>query len=111
MTERRRDVLVGGVGCAHWTSPLDMVAIRFYCCAKTYPCLQCHSDAEDHPVSPWPREEFDTPGAVLCRSCGHWMSVAGYLTVGRREQPACPVCGSGFNPGCGRHAHVYFDTA
>ncbi|HAF72665.1 MAG TPA: hypothetical protein DCL06_07120, partial [Corynebacterium variabile] len=64
--------LVGGVGCAHWRSPLDIVAIRFRCCGQTYPCLHCHDEAEDHPVTPWPTATASDRAqkAVLCRSCG-----------------------------------------
>jgi uncharacterized CHY-type Zn-finger protein len=98
--------LVGGVGCAHWSSPRDVVAIRFHCCGRTYPCLHCHDEAEDHPIVPWPRECHDTGDAVLCRVCGHWMTVREYLGSGS----SCPGCGAGFNPGCSLHAHLYFET-
>lgn len=98
--------LVGGVGCRHWHSPLDVVAIRFRCCGHTYPCLQCHAEAEDHPVRPWPAGEFDDRAAVLCRVCGRWMTVNDYLGCGS----TCPGCGASFNPGCALHAHVYFET-
>ncbi len=99
------DNLVGGVGCVHWRSPRDVVAIRFHCCGRTYPCLHCHDEAEDHRIVPWPRELFDTGDAVLCRACGHWMTVHAYLDSGS----ACPACGASFNPGCSLHAHLYFD--
>lgn len=120
MTDCGKD-LVGGVGCTHWGSPLDVVAIRFRCCGNTYPCLQCHAECEDHPVAPWPSGEWATD-AVLCRVCGHWMTVGQYLGVlkGTPEQPEqpdephcphCPHCRAQFNPGCARHAHIYFDIA
>lgn len=99
--------LVGGVGCDHWSTPLDVIAIRFHCCGRTYPCLHCHDENEDHPLVPWPVARFDDGDAVLCRACGHWMTVNGYLGCGS----SCPACAAAFNPGCSLHAHLYFDTA
>lgn len=105
--------LVGGVGCLHWHSPLDVVAIRFHCCRRTYPCLHCHDEAEDHPVTPWPTAT-DTDlaeNAVLCRVCGTWLSVGEYLGVYQGAGgPECPHCRAAFNPGCSLHAHIYFDV-
>ncbi|MEJ6549076.1 CHY zinc finger protein [Corynebacterium sp. USCH3] len=99
------DPLTGGVGCAHWRTSRDVVAIRFHCCGRAYPCLHCHDEAEDHRIVPWPRELFDTGEAVLCRRCGHWMTVSAYLDSGS----SCPACAAEFNPGCSLHAHLYFD--
>lgn len=100
------DLLTGGVGCEHWNTSRDIVAIRFHCCGRTYPCLYCHEQAEDHRIVTWPRGLFDTGDAVLCRACGHWMTVRAYLDSGS----SCPACAAPFNPGCSRHAHLYFDV-
>lgn len=103
--------LVGGVGCAHWRSPLDIVAIRFRCCGQTYPCLHCHDEAEDHPVTPWPTATASDRAqkAVLCRSCGAWLTVGEYLDLyAANTGPACPHCAASSNPGCALHSHVYF---
>lgn len=128
--------LIGGVGCAHWQSPLDIVAIRFHCCGHVYPCLHCHNEAETHPVEPWPVGEDGE--VVLCRACGHWMTATEYLEVYRgcgsrvssdrpaspeptvssgssspastSTAPACPSCAAAFNPGCALHTGVYIDT-
>lgn len=108
--------LVGGVGCAHWHSPLDVVAIRFHCCGRTYPCLHCHDEAEDHSVTPWPTATADerSVDAVLCRVCGTWLTVGEYLGLYSASSapagPACPHCAASFNPGCALHAHVYFQV-
>ena len=107
--------LIGGVGCEHWNSRLDVVAIRFHCCGRTYPCLHCHDEASDHPVTPWPTDTSDdlAVDAVMCRCCGTWLSVGEYLSLyagsaQHPERPACPHCAAPFNPGCARHTHLYF---
>lgn len=104
--------LVGGVGCAHWHSPLDVVAIHFHCCGHTYPCLHCHDEAEDHPVTPWPTatEPDRSQNAVLCRSCGAWLTVGEYLDLYGAAAPHCPHCAASFNPGCALHSHIYFEV-
>jgi uncharacterized CHY-type Zn-finger protein len=111
--------LVGGVGCAHWHSPLDVVAVRFHCCGRTYPCLHCHDEAEDHSVTPWPTATVvdRAQDAVLCRSCGVWLTVGEYLDVyaasaspASPARPCCPRCAAPFNPGCALHAGVYFQV-
>ncbi|AGP30329.1 hypothetical protein A606_03380 [Corynebacterium terpenotabidum Y-11] len=100
------------MGCVHWHSPLDVVAIRFHCCGRTYPCLHCHDEAENHPVSPWPTSTATQRAeqAVLCRSCGEWLSIGEYLAVYGRAAvaPACPHCAASFNPGCALHTGIYF---
>jgi uncharacterized CHY-type Zn-finger protein len=117
MTSDGSSDLVGGVGCAHWHSPLDVVAIRFHCCGRTYPCLHCHEEAEDHPVTAWPTATVADRAqeAVLCRSCGSWLTVGEYLDLyaasAASAGPACPHCGAPFNPGCALHSHIYFQTS
>ncbi|WP_414120800.1 CHY zinc finger protein [Corynebacterium nuruki] len=113
MTSDGSTDLVGGVGCAHWHSPLDVVAIRFHCCGRTYPCLHCHEEAEDHAVTPWPTATVAdrVQEAALCRSCGSWLTVGEYLDLyAAGEAPACPHCGAPFNPGCALHSGVYFQV-
>ena len=90
--------------CAHWRSPLDVVAIRFACCDAYHACFDCHAALADHP--PVTRPVDDPTPAVLCGVCGHQMTVAAYLDCGDR----CPACRHGFNPGCRLHRHLYFDV-
>ncbi|GAB3188553.1 LysR substrate-binding domain-containing protein [Nesterenkonia suensis] len=90
--------------CAHYATPLDVVAIRFYCCGRWYPCLHCHDEAEDHEVLPWPAE-LHTARAMLCGVCRRQFSIAEYLQV-----DGCSACGAAFNPGCSRHHPVYFEV-
>ena len=120
--------------CAHWESDLDVVALRFGCCATFSPCHTCHAETADHDPEPWPRARFDEP-AVLCGACGATLSARVYLDgdsegqspsgnraspgdnegrspSGSRAKPdddACPVCGTAFNPECRRHRDRYFE--
>lgn len=89
--------------CAHWHSPLDVIAIRASCCGEYYACAQCHDALADHPLTPWPRERRDTPG-VLCGVCRAELGIAEYLACDH----TCPRCGASFNPRCSLHHHLYF---
>ncbi len=89
--------------CAHYGSPLDVIAIRFPCCGRFYPCHECHVAVTDHAPCVWPADRFDEP-AVLCGVCGHQMTVTEYLASAH----TCPACAAAFNPGCVSHRHLYF---
>jgi uncharacterized CHY-type Zn-finger protein len=43
---------------------------------------------------------------VLCGGCGAELAIHQYLDC----QVVCPICGSGFNPRCASHHHLYFET-
>lgn len=108
MTEPSRTRVHGPVvndrtGCIHYASELDIVAIRFFCCDRYYPCLHCHGKCADHAIVPWPAD-WQAEHAVLCGACRTELRICDYLDV-----DACPNCGSQFNPGCSRHAHHYFE--
>lgn len=102
---------VHGVGvddatrCVHYDTDRDVVAIRFACCDRYYPCHACHDAVTDHERERVPRAAFDDSG-VLCGACGTELSVATYLDA----DDACPACGHEFNPGCGAHADRYFEV-
>jgi uncharacterized CHY-type Zn-finger protein len=89
--------------CAHYHSPLDVIAIRMKCCGVFYACKDCHIALADHPIQVWPREEWDQL-AVLCGVCGHELTIAEYMASGY----ACPGCHAAFNPGCRKHYGFYF---
>lgn len=89
--------------CAHWHSPLDIIALKMRCCETYYACRDCHDALAGHPAKVWPRAEWAQP-AVLCGACGTELSVAEYLAC----ESACPGCGAGFNPGCHNHLDLYF---
>jgi uncharacterized CHY-type Zn-finger protein len=90
--------------CAHWRSPLDVIAIKMRCCANYYACRDCHDLLTDHPAALWPWSEWDQP-AILCGVCGEQLSVRVYMDCGNQ----CPACGAPFNPGCRLHYHLYFE--
>jgi uncharacterized CHY-type Zn-finger protein len=91
--------------CVHYSSPEDIVAIKFPCCLRYYPCYKCHSAGEEHPAARWPEAEWSEP-AILCGACRTELSIEQYRSVSR-----CPDCGSAFNDGCRLHAHLYFEVA
>jgi uncharacterized CHY-type Zn-finger protein len=92
--------------CAHWRSPLDIVALKMKCCGTYYACRDCHDALAGHQAQVWPTDEFDTP-AILCGACGTELTITRYLACGHR----CPACASPFNPGCHHHRHLYFEVA
>jgi uncharacterized CHY-type Zn-finger protein len=92
--------------CAHYHSPLDIIAIKFKCCGDWFPCFECHRENTVHPPEVWRIGERDVP-AVLCGACGHQLTVNGYFNC----DSACPECRSAFNPGCKGHYHLYFEVS
>jgi uncharacterized CHY-type Zn-finger protein len=91
--------------CVHWHSELDIIAIKFKCCDKYYPCFSCHEEEAHHEPQVWPKAEFDQK-AILCGVCGNELSIQDYMN----SNNTCPTCKSGFNPGCSKHYHLYFQT-
>ncbi|UZD23347.1 CHY zinc finger protein [Algoriphagus halophytocola] len=91
--------------CQHWHSDLDVIAIKFKCCEKYYPCFSCHEEEADHKPQVWPKSEFDSK-AILCGVCGSELTIAEYQASGN----TCPNCTAAFNPGCSKHYHLYFET-
>lgn len=91
--------------CEHWHSALDIIAIKFICCGRYYPCHSCHEETAFHKAEVWPRDKFDEK-AVLCGVCGHELTINEYMSC----ESACPKCASKFNPGCSKHYHLYFET-
>lgn len=90
--------------CKHYDSERDIVAIKFRCCGKYYPCYLCHNENEDHPIRVWMRNEFDAK-AILCGNCKRELTIHEYLNANR-----CPYCKAAFNPGCSLHYHLYFEV-
>ena len=91
--------------CAHYHTPVDIIAIKFKCCGEWFPCFECHQENTNHAAKVWATGEFDT-NAVLCGNCGSQMTIAEYLKC----DSACPNCGAAFNPGCAKHYHLYFEN-
>ena len=90
--------------CGHYHSPLDIIAIRMWCCGEYHACRECHDELADHPAAVVPVAAWDQP-AVLCGACAAELSVRAYLDSGNR----CPSCKAPFNPGCANHYHLYFE--
>lgn len=89
--------------CTHWHSPLNIIAIKFSCCGKWFPCYSCHAELTDHSAGVWKTNEFDSE-AILCGECGNRLTIDEYMAC----SSACPSCGASFNPGCANHYHLYF---
>ncbi len=90
--------------CVHWHSQLDVIAIKFKCCDKYYPCFSCHEETADHKPEVWPQAEFDSK-AILCGVCGTELTINEYMG----SDNTCPKCQAAFNPGCSKHYHLYFE--
>ncbi|MBM7680764.1 putative CHY-type Zn-finger protein [Pullulanibacillus pueri] len=88
--------------CRHYASERDIIAIKFKCCQKYYPCYHCHNEAEDHPIEVWEKESF-AEKAILCGVCKYEHTIHEYL-----DTQHCLNCGSSFNPGCALHYPIYF---
>ena len=89
--------------CIHYHGPLDIVAVKMYCCQEYFACISCHDETADHPARPWPLSEREAK-AVMCGNCSYEMSIKTYLKVNE-----CPKCRAPFNPRCGLHYHLYFE--
>ncbi|PTH27325.1 CHY zinc finger protein [Staphylococcus auricularis] len=90
--------------CTHYHTDVDIIAIKFKCCDKYYPCYQCHAEHESHPVQRWSQDEWDTK-AILCGVCKHELTIREYMNTDH-----CPQCGAQFNARCQLHYHHYFET-
>ncbi|WP_166969186.1 CHY zinc finger protein [Brevibacterium atlanticum] len=88
--------------CVHYATELDIIAIRFACCGRYYPCHLCHSETADHPAQQWPRDRWDEP-AIICGNCWSELTITAYNAT-----DDCPTCGSAFNPRCAAHSDYYF---
>ena len=91
--------------CEHYHSPVDIIAIKFKCCSKYYPCFQCHKETAGHEAQIWSKDEWDTK-AVLCGACKTELTIHEYMRSGNR----CPNCQAEFNPNCSKHYHLYFQA-
>ncbi|KAF1933128.1 putative CHY zinc finger family protein [Didymella exigua CBS 183.55] len=89
--------------CAHWHSPLDIIAIKHFCCQKFYACISCHDAEETHESGVWPIDQRDEM-SVLCGACKHVLSIGEYMN----SESRCPKCAERFNPGCKNHWNLYF---
>jgi uncharacterized CHY-type Zn-finger protein len=91
--------------CGHYHGATDIIAIKMRCCGVYYACKDCHMELAGHEIEVWPVSEWDC-AAILCGGCGAELSVREYMVCESR----CPKCGAGFNPGCRKHYHFYFEV-
>jgi uncharacterized CHY-type Zn-finger protein len=89
--------------CEHYHSEIDIIAIKFKCCQKWFPCFECHTALSDHSPQVWSLSESDEK-AVLCGNCRHQLTISEYFNC----QAVCPNCAHRFNPKCANHYHLYF---
>lgn len=89
--------------CAHYHSPLDIIAIKHKCCDKFYACIDCHSELAGHAAQVWGADER-AEEAVMCGNCKHILTITEYLECNNK----CIQCQGGFNPGCRNHYDLYF---
>jgi uncharacterized CHY-type Zn-finger protein len=90
--------------CEHYPSTLDIMAIKFPCCGRYYPCHACHEECAGHPAQVWPTSRRNEK-AILCGACGSQQTIETYLANPSR----CPSCKAAFNPRCALHHHMYFE--
>lgn len=90
--------------CIHYSSEVDIVAIKLACCERYFPCIHCHAEIADHDIATWQRDQFQER-AILCGACGDELTIAAYRATDR-----CPSCRAPFNPRCRLHHHLYFDV-
>ena len=90
--------------CTHYYSSLDVIAIKFKCCNKYYPCYKCHNEHVSHAIERWAENEFDEK-AIMCGVCKHEMRIRDYMMV-----EMCPRCKAHFNSRCKFHYHLYFEV-
>ena len=97
------DVIDDQTRCSHYHSPLDIIAIKFKCCDRYYPCSICHETSAGHIAAQWAKNERDTK-AVLCGQCGFDLTINEYFHSANQ----CPSCRAAFNPNCSKHYTLYF---
>lgn len=89
--------------CEHYDTDLDIIAIKFRCCQKYYPCYKCHNELEDHSIVKWEIANY-MEKAILCGVCKNELSIATYL-----KRSSCPNCNAAYNPSCSKHYQLYFE--
>ena len=108
--EQLTDMEVNGLNvdsntrCEHYHSEIDIIALKFKCCEKWFPCFECHTALSTHPPQVWPLSEYETK-AILCGNCRHQLTIEEYINC----QSVCPKCSHQFNPKCSNHYHLYFE--
>lgn len=90
--------------CVHYHTVKDVIAIKFACCLRYYPCFQCHQEDASHEARQWPAAQWSEK-AILCGVCRTELSISEY-----RDSTSCPHCRAPFNERCADDAHLYFEV-
>lgn len=103
--------------CIHYHSSLDILGNLCDTCQRYYSCFYCHAVQANHDFG---RISRNHPAGLCCGKCGATFSYREYagsscaqgdLSAGDvpvEFSPACPQCYAPMNPGCQRHAHLYY---
>lgn len=89
--------------CIHYHTEKDIIAIKFACCERYYPCYKCHEEHAKHAIKRWQQSQFNVK-AILCGHCKHELTIQDYM-----ESSSCPQCMADFNPRCANHYAIYFE--
>ena len=89
--------------CVHYGTSKDVIAIKFKCCRRYYPCHLCHEESETHDATQWAIDEREQK-AILCGVCSTELTIGTYISV-----TSCPACRTQFNEGCRLHSYLYFE--
>ena len=90
--------------CIHYSSELDIIAIKFKCCNQYFACHSCHHAIAGHSAERWQKEDFHIK-AILCGRCELEMTIDQYLS----SENKCFNCRSPLNPQCKTHWNLYFE--
>ncbi|MFJ5766712.1 CHY zinc finger protein [Lysinibacillus sp. NPDC093210] len=89
--------------CIHYHTEKDIIAIKFACCERYYPCYKCHEEHAQHAIKRWQQAQFHTR-AILCGHCKHELTIYDYM-----QSSSCPQCKKAFNARCANHYPIYFE--
>lgn len=93
--------------CKHWNLELDVIALKFKCCDRYYPCYLCHAENVEHEACRWLGQELSLVPMVVCGVCYHQYTYMEYSNTGY----TCVNCLSNFNPKCSLHTEHYVDIS
>ncbi|SUJ60260.1 zinc finger protein [Staphylococcus aureus] len=51
--------------CLHYFTEEDIIAIKFKCCNKYYPCYKCHNEFEKHAIKRWSEPSFNEKSNLM----------------------------------------------
>jgi len=89
--------------CIHYHTNEDIIAIKFACCERYYPCYKCHEEHAQHAIKRWQQSQFHTR-AILCGHCKQELTIHDYM-----QSSCCPQCNASFNARCANHYPIYFE--